>query len=200
MELTEAVRRRRMTRNFSARPLEPGVVDRLVSLALRAPSAGNTQGRELVVLEGSDETSLYWDAVTDPIWRASSRRYAGLARAPVVLLPFADPDAYVARYREPDKQAQPGGSGVEWVVPYWLVDTAFSVMTLLLGATDAGLGAAFLGNFRGEADLHAALGVPEQLRWLGAVLLGEAAEPDPPSSSAGRPRRSLQESVHRGRW
>ncbi len=200
MELTEAVRRRRMTRNFSGRPVGPGIVDRLLAASIRAPSAGNTQGREFVVLEGSDQTSLFWDATTDPAWRSDSRRYADLSRAPVVVLPFADPDAYTARYREPDKKPETGQPDIEWAIPYWLVDTAFSVMTLLLGATDAGLGAAFLGNFRGEADLHTALGVPDRFRWLGAVLLGEAAEPDPISSSAGRPRRTLEDCVHRGRW
>jgi nitroreductase len=199
MELTEAVRRRRMTRNFSGQAPGAGVVDRLVAAALLAPSAGNTQGREFVVLEGAEQTSRYWDATTEPAWRAGSRRFPGLSRAPVVVLPFADPDAYLARYQEPDKAGR-ADPEVEWVVPYWFVDAGFSVMTLLLGAADAGLGAAFLGNFRGEGALRAALGVPERYRWLGAVLLGEAAEPDPPSSSAARPRRTVNESVHRGRW
>jgi nitroreductase len=199
MELTDAVRRRRMTRNFSGRPLDPAVVDRLVEAALRAPSAGNTQGREFVVLEGPDQTARFWEATTDQAWRSGSGRHAGLSRAPVVVLPFADPDAYLARYREPDKVRE-DGEEVDWVVPYWYVDAAFSTMTLLLGATEAGIGAAFLGNFRGEAKLHTALGVPPRFRWLGAVLLGEAAEPDPPSSSARRPRRTVPESVHRGAW
>ena len=118
----------------------------------------------------------------------------------MVVLPFADPDAYLARYREPDKARGRTARTVEWVVPYWFVDAGFSVMTLLLGAADAGLGAAFLGNFRGEEALRAALGVPDRYRWLGAVLLGEPAEPDPPSSSVARPRRTVDESVHRGRW
>jgi nitroreductase len=200
VELTEALARRKMTRNFSGRPLDPGVLDRLLAQALRAPSAGNTQGRELVILEGADETSLFWNATTDRAWRSSARRAEGLARAPVVVLPFADPDAYETRYREPDKRPRTEEPEVEWVVPYWLVDTAFAVMVLLLGAADIGLGAAFLGNFRGEADLHTALGVPDRFQWLGAVLLGEAAEPDPPSSSASRPRRNLEDSVHRGHW
>jgi nitroreductase len=199
MELTEAVRKRRMTRNFSGRAPDPTVIDRLVAAALRAPSAGNTQGREFVVLEGTAQTSRYWDTATDPAWRATSRRFAGLSRAPVVVLPFADPDAYLARYREPDK-ARRADPEVEWVVPYWFVDAGFSVMTLLLGATDVGLGAAFLGNFRGEEALRHALGVPDRYRWFGAVLLGEPAEPDPPSSSAARSRRTVAESVHRGRW
>lgn len=200
MELTEALRRRKMTRNFSGRPVDPAVLDRLLAQALRAPSAGNTQGRELVILEGQEETSVFWNATTDPEWRSHSRRAEGLARAPVVVLLFADPDAYAARYREPDKRPRTDEPEVEWVVPYWVVDTAFSVMVLLLGATDLGLGAAFLGNFRGEADLHTALGVPDRFQWLGAVLLGEGVEPDPPSTSAARPRRTVEECVHRGRW
>jgi nitroreductase len=199
MELTEAVRRRRMTRNFSGRTLDPGTLDRLLATALRAPSAGNTQGREFVVLEGASETRTYWQTTTDRAWREGSRRFEGLSRAPVVVLPFADPAAYVARYSEADK-AREGQPPVEWVVPYWWADTAFATMSLLLGAADEGIGAAFLGNFRGEEALRAALGVPDRLRWFGAVLLGEAAQPDPPSTSAARPRRTIGDSVHRGGW
>ena len=199
MELTDALRRRRMTRNFSGRPPGPGVVDGLLAGALRAPSAGNTQGREFVVLEGPEQTAAYWAATTDEEWRARSARFPGLSQAPVIVLPFADPDSYEARYREGDK-ARPGESEVDWVVPYWFVDTAFATMALLLGAADAGIGAAFLGNFRGEDRLRDLLGVPARLRWLGAVLLGEAAQPDPPTTSAARPRRTVEDSVHRGGW
>jgi len=199
MELSEVVRRRRMTRNFTGRPLAPGALDRLLATALRAPSAGNTQGREFVVLEGPSETGTYWRATTDRQWRERSRRFDGLSRAPVIVLPFADPEAYAARYAEPDK-ARGEEPPVEWVVPYWWVDTAFATMSLLLGATDQQIGAAFLGNFRGEDALRSALGVPDGLRWFGAVLLGEAAEPDPTSTSASRGRRTIGDSVHRGAW
>ncbi len=199
MELTEAIARRHMTRNFTGRALDDGVVDALLADALRAPSAGNSQGREFVVLEGPAETDRYWQAATDESWRASSRRYPGLSRAPVIILPFADPDAYTARYDEEDK-ARPDGGTVEWVIPFWYVDAAFAIMHLLLGAADQGVGAAFLGNFRGEGRLAESLGIPRRLRWLGAVLLGEPAEPDPPSSSVRRARRTLEDSVHRGRW
>jgi nitroreductase len=199
MELTEAIARRHMTRNFTERPLDSEIVEALLSDALRAPSAGNSQGREFVVLVGPEQTDRYWQATTDESWRATSRRYVGLSRAPVIILPFADPDAYIDRYAEPDK-ARSDGRPVEWLVPFWYVDTAFAVMNLLLGATDRGFGTAFLGNFRGEDQLAESLGVPPRLRWLGAVLLGEPAAPDPPSSSAQRSRRTLEDSVHRGHW
>jgi nitroreductase len=199
MEMTEAIRRRRMTRNFSGRPLPDGLVDRLLADALRAPSAGNTQGLEFVVLEGPAETDQYWHATTDEAWRRDSRRYEGLRRAPLVVLAYADPDRYVNRYREPDK-VPADGNDVTWVVPFWFVDIAFATMTLLLRAADEEIGAAFLGNFRGEEDLRSVLGVPPSLVWMGAVLLGEAAEPDPPSTSLNRGRRPFHEAVHRGRW
>ena len=188
-----------MTRNFTGEPLDDELVDGLLAQALRAPSAGNTQGREFVVLQGPVETARYWDTTTDAAWRERSRRFEGMVRAPVVVLPFSDPEAYEERYREPDK-ARRGEPPVEWVVPYWHVDASFAVMTLLLGAADRGIGAAFLGNFRGEDALKVDLGVPERWRWLGAVLLGRTARPDPPSSSAARPARVVGDAVHRGRW
>lgn len=199
MELTDALRRRHMTRNFTGRPPAPGVLGAMLADALRAPSAGNTQGVDLVVLEGPEQTARYWDATTDEAWRARSPRFAGLSRAPVIVLPFADPEAYRARYAEPDK-ARPDGSEVEWVVPFWYVDAAYATMALLLRAVEEGLGASFLGNFRGEAALKSALDVPEGCRWLGAVLLGEPARPDPPSASLARGRRPVDHAVHRGSW
>ena len=199
MELTEAIRRRRMTRNFADRPLPDGLVDAILADTLRAPSAGNSQGAEFVVLEGATQTDRYWQATTDEAWRLGSRRYEGMRRAPVVVLAYADPDRYRSRYSEPDK-ARADGAGVSWVVPFWFVDVAFATMVLLLRASDEGIGAAFLGNFRGEAELKAALGVPERMVWLGAVLLGHSAMPDPASSSLARGRRPIEEAVHRGSW
>ena len=46
----------------------PEIVDGLLDLAVRAPSAGNAAGREFVVLEGA-ETTRYWDATTTAAWR-----------------------------------------------------------------------------------------------------------------------------------
>ena len=91
-------------------------------------------------------------------------------------------------------------STATWPVPYWFVDGGFAVMVMLLAAADAGLGACFLGNFRGEATLRDALGVPDDRRYVGAVLMGEPGGDDPPSASLARGRRRSSEVVHRGRW
>ena len=123
-----------MTRAFDPhRPVPADVLDDLVDAASRAPSAGKTQGWHLVVLEGPD-TARFWD-ITLPADRRAGFGWPGLLDAPLLLLPLADPGAYVARYAEPDKRTTGLGEGAEaWPVPYWTVDTSFAVMTLLLAA------------------------------------------------------------------
>lgn len=195
-----------MTRAFRREPLAPGTIERLVDLASRAPSAGKTQGWHLVVLEG-DDTARFWD-VTLPEERRSTFRWQRLLDAPVIALPFADPEAYVTRYAEPDKAATGLGESVDaWTTPYWTVDASMALMTFLLAAEDEGLGALLFGVFRGETELRSELGIPPHLQLLGAVALGLAADTAPEASgdggsgrSASRRRRPPSEIVHRGRF
>jgi nitroreductase len=200
MEFAEVVRRRRMVRAFDDRAVPADVLDRVLDLARRVPAAGNTQGLDLVVLEGR-QTARYWD-VSLPADRRGAFPWPGLLAAPVLVVPVGSPDAYVERYAEPDKAASGLGTAPEaWPVPYWYVDTAFAAMLTLLAAVDEGLGACFFGQFEHEAALKSALGSPAEHRPVGTIALGyTAAEQDRPSFSAARPRRSLDEVVHRGGW
>jgi len=188
-----------MVRAFESTPLPPGTLDRILELGLHAPSAGFSQGWELVVLEGPDQTSRYWDVTLPPDERGSFP-WAGLLDAPALVIPLAHAQAYVDRYAEPDKAATGlGRSADDWPVPYWLVDTAMSTMLMLLAAVDEGLGALFFGIFSNEAQLLDALGVPGGLTPIGTIAIGYRA-PDRPSGSLQRGRRGLEEVVHRGRW
>ena len=186
-----------MTRAFDTRLVDPDVVDSLLALARRAPAAGNTDGLDWVVLEG-EATARFWD-VTLPAERRASFGHPGLLDAPVVLLPVANRDGYLARYAEPDKARSGLASADRWPVPYWSMDGAMAVMILLLAATDAGLGALWFGVFRDGDVLAASLGVPPDRQLLGAVALGHPA-PGPPGRSGGRPRRPLAATIHRGDW
>ena len=199
MDLSDAVRRRRMVRAFTPETIDPRVVDGLIDLARRAPSAGNSQGWAFVVLEGATQTDRYWD-VTLPPERRVDFRWPGLVAAPVLIVALVRPDAWVDRYAEPDKaSAGRGGSGQEWPVPFWWVDAGMAVEHLLLGVVEAGLGACFFGLFDHEEAVLAALGVPAGWRAVGAVALGHPA-PDRPGRSQGRGRRPLGDILHRGAW
>lgn len=188
-----------MVRDFSDEPVPPAVVDRILGHALHAPSAGFTQGWAFVVLEGTAQTESFWRAVWAPELEPYRRRWPGLQRAPVIILPLTSERAYLERYAEPDK-ARTGFSAAErWPVPYWLIDAAFASMLILLSATDQRLGSSFFAITRGEARLLEELGVPEGLRPIGAIALGYPRSHDT-SRSVLRGRRPLEEVVHRGRW
>lgn len=219
-----------MTRAFSPAPVDPELLDRLVDLASRSPSAGKTQGWHLVVLEGAD-TARFWDVALPDGSDGhedvrSSFRWQRLLDAPVLMIALADPDAYVERYSEADKARTGLGESVDaWTTPYWTVDASMAVMTLLHAAEDVGLGALFFGVFQREAELRAELGIPTTLQIIGAIALGHPfsdavavagiASSDPSGTSgvvpqsdgsggagrsARRRRRRPHEIVHRGGW
>ncbi len=195
----DIVRRRRMCRSFLPEPVDAEVLERIVDLASRAPSAGKTQGWHLVVLRG-EQTDRFW-RYAFPLQRRDGFRWPGLFAAPVIALPFADPEAYVERYAEPDKARTGLGDGVDaWPTPYWTVDASMAVMTLLLGAEEAGLGALLFAVFNGEDEIRAELGVPAHLQLLGAVALGWPADGGLAGVSASRARRRPDEIIHLDGW
>jgi nitroreductase len=199
MEFEEAVRSRRMVRNFHDTPVATEVVDRLLDLARRGPTAGHSQGVDFIVLEGAEETARFWGVpAIRGYWESV---FPGVLRAPVLVLPIADRDAYLRRYSEPDKAPAGLQAASAWPVPYWLTDTAMATMALLLAAVDEGLGALFFGLFRGtHVEMLERLGVPEGHELIGAVAIGYPADDRPTGSAAIRPRRPLSEVIHRGGW
>ncbi len=193
VEFQDVVRRRRMVRNFDDRPLDPNVVDRLLANAVRAPSAGFTQGWAFLVLEGPDQTKRFWDASAPDDSGGARRRWPGVLRAPLVVVCLASERSYRERYAEADKAHTRLGD-----VPWWHVDGAFAALLLLLTAADAGLGALFFGVADPDG-LRAAFGVPDDHTPVGAVAIGHPL-PDERSASLARGRRPLDEVVHRGHW
>ena len=66
MEFDEVVRRRRMIRSYDPdRPVPPELVDKIVNHALRAPSAGFSQGWGFLVLTEQADRDLYWSSTTE---------------------------------------------------------------------------------------------------------------------------------------
>ena len=199
MQFADCARSRKMVRAFKKKSVDAELLNRIVEIASWAPSAGKAQGWHLLVLQNED-TNRFWN-VTLPKEKRASFRWQHLLDAPVIALAFADPNAYLERYSEPDKAATKLGSSTEsWPTPYWTVDASFATMQLLLAAHDVGLGALFFGVFSGEQKLRSDFGVPEQMQLIGAVALGwpvpeKATEK---GASARRPRRKPSEIIHEG--
>jgi nitroreductase len=198
MEFREAVRRRRMVRNFDpSRPVPREVVERLLNLAIRAPSAGFSQGWAFLVLSAPDETGAFWGATTSD--GPADSWLEGMRRAPLIIVPLASRDAYLDRYAEPDK-GWTDRDEARWPVPYWYVDAGFASLLMLLGVVDEGLAACFFGIPPDRlATFREAFGVPQTYTPIGALAVGHPA-PDRRSPSLRRGRRPIAEVAHWGRW
>ena len=184
-----------MVRRYTPEPVAPDELAGLVRAALRAPSAGFTQGQSFVI-------------VTDPGLRARVARLCGeesyLARgfepwissAPALVIACTSEQAYRRRYAEDDKRGP--GVALGWAVPYWYLDAGCAVMALLLAAVDAGLAAGFLGVADPPA-LRRLLDIPSAVEPIGIVTIGHPA-PDRGSGSLRRGRRPEAEQIHWDRW
>lgn len=196
MDFQEVLARRRMVRNYTDEPVDEAAVDRIARAALRAPSAGFSQGQAIVV-------------VTDPATRLEIAAAAGepsyvaqgfdpwISRAPVHLVVCVSEAAYHRRYQRPDK-LDPDGTEISWPVPYWWVDAGAALMAVLLAAVDEGLAAGFLGVHAME-DLKELLAIPDEYAVVGVVTVGHPA-PDRRSGSLDLGHRAPSEVVHRDRW
>lgn len=185
-----------MTRAFTTDAIGRDELDPLLDLARRAPSAGNSQGSSFVVLDRPETVARYWDQTLAPE-RRPSFRWQGLLAAPVLILVTTRPDDYLERYRQPDKAPSGRGDSTDrWPVPYWFVDAGAVVQNLLLLATEAGLGACLFGPFDHEPALVAEFDLDPGTRIVATVALGRP-RPDEPGRSAGRPRRPLNQVIHR---
>jgi nitroreductase len=185
-----------MVRRYDmSRGVPPDVVNTLMANALRAPSAGFSQGWGFLVLDRPQDVVRFRDAATprdDPQgW------FAATFEAPLVIVPCANKDAYLDRYAELDKGFV-NRSDAWWPAPYWDIDTGFAALLVLLTAVDHGLGACFFGIPVERVDVvREQFSVPPLFRPIGAITVGY---PDEPLKDVSARRRAFEEVVHRGRW
>ncbi len=199
MELVEVIRRRRMVRAYDiGRPLPDEVVQRLLDHAVRAPSAGFSQGWDFVVLRSDEDRGRFWNSTRERD-EPPDRWLAGLMTAPLLVVCLSHKEAYLDRYAASDKGWTDRDEG-RWPVPYWDVDTGMAALLMLLTAVDEGLGACFFGVPPDRHDgLREAFGIPGDRRPVGVVSVGYPAA-DHRSASLRRGRRPLGEVAHEGRF
>ncbi len=184
-----------MTRRFSAEPVDAPLLATVLGVVTAAPTAGFTQGVELLALLRPERRQTFWSLASAPEWRDRAPEAPGLLAAPVVVLPLGDPTAYESRYAAPDKASSSlgGKAAAEWPDPYWLVDSSFAAMLVLLAAEDAGLGALFFQLHGDRATLLAGLGLPPGRVTIGAIAIGyPEASPAAPRRRARAPRPGHQ--------
>ena len=196
MQFSDVVRKRRMVRNFTEEPVDPAMIDRILDLARRAPSAGFTQGQSFIVVTDPDRRRSVGRVCLDEEY-VSGGFDPYISKAPVQIIVCTNESDYHNRYQQPDK-LDDDGSEINWDVPYWHVDAGCAAMIVLLAVVDEGLSAGYAGVID-HAGLRSLLGIPNDVTAIGVIPIGHPA-PDKPSGSLTRGRRELSQIIHREQW
>ncbi len=196
MEFQDVIRKRKMVRSYLDKPVDRETIDRILESAIRAPSAGFSQGWGFLVLDQPEDVQRFWEMNWPD--RDADSRWPTMRNAPVIVIPMANKQEYLDRYAEPDK-GWTDRDETRWPTPFWLVDTAFAAENILLTVTDLGLGALFFG-VQDIPKFREAFDVPESYEPIGAIAIGHPAPGDRPSPSLKRGRRGIDDVVRRGRW
>jgi len=196
MDFTQSVLKRRMVRHFTQDPVPDETIERILSLAQHAPSAGFSQGSAYVVVTDK-ETKLKVARLQGEENYSSSGFHRWISEAPVAIVACVSEKIYHDRYNEADKLDEEGKE-IEWPTPYWFFDIGAGCMIILLAAVDAGLAAAFTGipDLGGMREL---LGIPAHFHPVGVISIGHGAK-DVRSPSLKRGRRPSGDVVHYQKW
>jgi nitroreductase len=171
METWDALRARRNVRAFTEEPLTDAEIDRIIEAGRRAPSAGNRQPWDLVVV--TDRATLVELA---KVWRGAGH-VASSAATIAIVTPIVEDEGH--------------GGFVEY-------DLGQLTIQMAIAAADMGIGSGHTA-VRDQVLFRRLLGVPEGYRGAAMLALGRPA--DRPLTPLAHPdRRPFDDVVHRESW
>ncbi len=170
--LIGVMRQRRSVRRYTREPVSDGLLQRLLEAAQLAPSAGNLQARDFIVVRDLNMKHELAEAAYGQFF---------ISMAPIVLVGCAN----IARSRTAYGQR---------AELYAVQDVTIAASYLQLAAEATGVATCWIGAFD-EQRVIRALGVPTDVR---AVLMLPIGYPDERPSATPRMDRSLL--THNERW
>jgi len=169
MDVLEAIRGRRSIRAFKSKKVTQETVEKLLDAARWAPSAGNIQPWEFIVVRKPEIKRALAEAALDQTF---------IEEASVVIVVCANENRSFQGY------------GMRGKTLYCLQDTAASIQNILLTAYSLGLGTCWVGAFS-EEEAREILKIPQGVRPVAIIPVGYPAETPPP-----RNRRPISQMFH----
>jgi len=169
MDVLDAIKGRRSIRAFKNQDVPAEIVQKLIDAARCAPSAGNIQPWEFIIVRKPEIKRRLAEA-------ALSQTF--IEEAPIVIVVCANEDRSSLGY------------GMRGKTLYCIQDTAAAIQNIHLAAYSIGLGTCWVGAFR-EEEARKILKIPDGVRPVAIVPVGYRAESPPP-----RGRRPMSEVVH----
>ncbi len=154
MDALEAIYTRRSVRKYTDKALTQEEIDILMKAAMQAPSAGNGQPWEFVIITNKEAREKI----------AAMNVYANMAKdAPMTILVCGN----LSRTKMPQ---------------YWQQDCSAVVQNIMLAAHAIGLGTVWTGIYPEEdrvAGFSKTFNLPENVLPLGAIVVGHPANDTP---------------------
>jgi len=169
MDIFECIKGRRSIRAFTSDPVKEEDLKKILEAAIHAPSAGNLQSWEFVIVRDKDRKLQLARAALNQTF---------IAEAPVVIVVCANLTRSGRIYGERGRTL------------YCIQDTAAAIQNILLTAYALGYGTCWVGAFREEAASKI-LKLPPDVRPVAIIPIGRPAERPAP-----RPRMPLNKVVH----
>jgi nitroreductase len=166
VDFFEVVKARRSIRAFQSRPVEEEKLNRIIETVNVAPSAGDLQAYEVVIVKDSKRLKELVKA---------ARGQGFVAEAPVCLVFLTCPERSSRKYHERGSEL------------YCLQDTSIATTYAQLAATALGLASTWVGAFD-EVAVAEIVKAPKNRRPIAILPIGYAAETPNPT-----PRRPINE-------
>ncbi len=154
MNIFKAIIGRRSIRKFEKKEVDDKLIGVLLYMATMAPSAGNTQEWNFIVVKDEKLKKELAKAALDQNF---------IAEAPVVIVVCSDLEKISLRY------------GRRGELLYSIQDASLAIQNILLSAYALGLGSCFVGAFD-EEKVKSLLELPTKLRPLAIIPIGYPAE------------------------
>ncbi len=172
MECIETIKGRRSVRRFKAKPVGKEMIEELLDAARMAPSAGNLQARDFIVISNK---------ITKQKLKEAALGQSFIEQAPIVIVAVANIERSSRVYKTRGEL-------------YAIQDATASVENILLSACSMGLAACWVGAFD-ENAVSELLSIPHKTKPIAIIPVGYADE-----EPVAPPRMGLDKVVHWETW
>lgn len=154
MDIFEAIFQRRSIRRFIEKPVEEEKIARILDAARWAPSVGNLQEWQFIVVRNPGKKLQLSEACMGQYW---------IAQASAIIVVLTKNDKVVRTY---------GKKGEETYVKH---DSGAAIQNMLLAAHSLGLGACWVGSFE-ESAVERILKIPTEIDVHAIIPIGYPSE------------------------
>ena len=175
--MADIIRERRSIRRFTDQPMERDKLEEIIEAARWAPSWGNLQCCEIVIVEGAEEKKKLAGLLS-----AKNPASRAMENAPVL----------IAVCGRPEKSGYYKGKQITRYQHWFMYDLGLVSQNICLKACELGLGSVIVGSFD-HPEAEKLLNVPDGCELVALILIGYPDHvPSPPK------RKSVEEFAHYG--